>query len=288
MKSIKKNLLKLNLNIKKSNKNKSSHWQKHITYNNQFFDINKNHGFGSYENKSYKEIIYFILKRLVFKRKIFKTLLYRNLKNFFDSINRTVDADAIRHCFTLNLLKKYINPRSICIIGDGKLNGVLSAHLMFPLAKIYSVNLSETLAHDLLILNKLNLKIKNNVKIVDNLNCFTDSSKLVLVPSNFKKILMNKKIDLFINIASFQEMTEKEIKNYFKIVKNNKAMLYCCNREYKKLIGGEEIYFCRYPFSNSKIIFWENCPWHKKYYSLRYPFIKKFPNNVIHALVKFS
>ena len=73
MKSIKKNLLKLSQNIKKSNKNKSSHWYKYkITYNNEFLDINKNHDFGSYENKSYKEIIYFILKGLCLEEKFLK------------------------------------------------------------------------------------------------------------------------------------------------------------------------------------------------------------------------
>ncbi len=99
---------------------------------------------------------------------------------------------------------------------------------------------------------------------------------------------MNKKIELFINIASFQEMTTNEINEYFQIIKNNKSKLYCCNREYKKLPDGEEIYFEKYPFSNSKKIFWENCSWHQKLYSLKPPFIHKYDGNVKHCLVDFN
>ena len=99
---------------------------------------------------------------------------------------------------------------------------------------------------------------------------------------------MNKDIELFINISSFQEMTEIEIINYFEIIKNNKSKLYCCNREYKKLPGGEEIYFDKYPFSNCKKIFYENCPWHKKFYYLKEPpFIFNFDIHK-HCLVEFN
>ena len=78
--------------------------------------------------------------------------------------------------------------------------------------------------------------------------------KLNFIPANFKNYLINKNIDFFITIAAFQEMTVGEIDNYFKIISSNKSTLYCCSREYKKLVGGEEIYFDKYPWSNSKKI----------------------------------
>ena len=34
-------------------------------------------------------------------------------------MNRQIDNDAIRHIFIFNLLKKHINPKKICVIGDG-------------------------------------------------------------------------------------------------------------------------------------------------------------------------
>ena len=285
---LKKILEKLHKNIFESNKNKSSHWLNHTSDIDDILNISKNYHFGSYEKKSYKEFFYFFLRRIVFGNKVFKTRLYRNYKIIFDKINRTIDDDAIRHIFTFNCIGKYIEPKSICIIGDGKLNGLLSAHLMFPEAKLYSINLSEVLMHDLVILNKTNLKIKKEITVIEKIDQEDDNKQLKLIPSNFKNYLLNKKIDLFININSFQEMRKNEITNYFKIIKNNHAMLYCCNRDYKKLVGGEEIYFNEYPFNDSKKIFWESCMWQKKYYTMRYPFIRKFKPDILHCLVKFS
>ena len=139
--------------------------------------------------------------------------------------------------------------------------------------------------NDCIILDKLD--IFKSVTLVDDISSPKNNDLLTLIPSNFKKYLLNKDIELFINISSFQEMQQIEIDNYFEIIKNNKSKLYCCNREYKKLPGGEEIYFDKYPLSNSKKIFYENCPWVKKFYSLRPPFIKYYPNH-IHCLVEFN
>ena len=83
-------------------------------------------------------------------------------------------------------------------------------------------------------------------------------------------------------------MVPDEVNEYFEIIKDNKSKLYCCNRQYKKLPGGEELYFEKYPFSNSKKIFWEDCPWHQKFYSLRPPFIRNYEGNHKHCLVDFS
>ena len=118
-------------------------------------------------------------------------------------------------------MKEYVNPKSICVIGDGKINGILGAHLTFPKAKIFSVNLAEVLINDNLILEKTNIDLKKSVTLVDDLNIYSQKNMLFLIPSNNKKFLMNKKIELFINIAAFQEMTTDEISEYFEIIKNN-------------------------------------------------------------------
>ena len=224
---------------------------------------------------------------MVFGKNVLKTKTYFAYKSVFDKINRFIDADTIRHIFTFEKLKEHVNPKSICIIGDGKINGVLGAHLTFPNAKIYSVNLSETLINDNMILEKIDIDLKKSITLITDLNFPVKDKMLTLIPSNLKKILLNKNIDLFINIASFQEMVPDEVNEYFEIIKDNKSKLYCCNRQYKKLPGGEELYFEKYPFSNSKKIFWEDCPWHQKFYSLRPPFIKNYDGNTKHCLVDF-
>jgi hypothetical protein len=274
--------------INKSNLNKSSHWKKYLPENSDYLNEFAHFGFGAYTKKNFKNYIYNILIKIIFGNTIFKTETYNSYKIVFDEINRFIDVDTIRHIFTFEMLKKYINPKSICIIGDGKINGILGAHSTFPNAKIYSVNLPEVLINDNLIIDKTNIDLKKSVTLVEDVNTHSEDSKMFLIPSNNKRFLMNKKIELFINIVSFQEMTNYEINEYFEIIKNNKSKLYCCNREYKKLPGGEELYFEKYPFLNSKKLFWENCPWHQKYYSLRPPFIHKYDGNIKHCLVDFS
>ncbi len=278
---------KLISNIEETNKDKSSHWKKYLNKDSNFHNKILNFGFGSYTSKSYKDIFHRFLQKIIFGKKIFQTETYLKYKKIFDLNNRLIDSDTIRHIFTFEKLKEIINPRIICIIGDGKLNGLIGAHLTFPKAKIFTVNLSETLINDYIILKELNIELKNSIELVDNLE-FRVSDKIVhLIPSNLKDFLLNKNIDLFINIASFQEMNVNEINRYFVIVKKNKSKIYCCNREYKKLVGNEELYFNKYPWGNYKKIFWENCPWYKKFYAFKPPFIREYNGNIIHCLVDY-
>tara|TARA_Y100000310_G_C20478164_1_gene713426 strand:+ start:64 stop:924 length:861 start_codon:yes stop_codon:yes gene_type:complete len=279
---------KLINNIKETNLNKSSHWKKHLPDGSDYLNQFEHLGFGMFTKKSVKNLIHNILAKIIFGNEVFKTKTYYAYKSIFDKIERYIDVDTIRHIFTFEKIKEHLNPKTICIIGDGKLNGVLGAHLTFPSANIYSVNLSEVLINDYIILDKINLDLKKSVELIDNINFINNNKILTLVPSNYKKFLLNKNIELFINIASFQEMTKNEINSYFEIIKNNQSKLYCCNREYKKLPDGEELYFDKYPFSNSRKIFWENCPWHQKFYSLRPPFIHNYGGNIKHCLVDFS
>ena len=44
---------KLKSNIKNTDQNKSSHWHKHTRNIEEYLDITKNYGFGSYEKKTY-------------------------------------------------------------------------------------------------------------------------------------------------------------------------------------------------------------------------------------------
>lgn len=281
-------ITKLINNIDLSNQNKSSHWKKYLPADVNYLNHFKSNNFGTFTKKNIiRNYFENLLAKIVFGKDIFKTKTYENYLTVFNKIERHVDNDAFRHIFTFEKLKKIVNPQSICIIGDGKINGVLGAYLTFPSAKIFSVNLSEILINDYIILDQIDI-FKKSITLVDDISSSKKNKLLTLVPSNHKKFLLNKDIELFINIASFQEMTKIEIENYFKIIKNNKSKLYCCNREYKKLPGGEEIFFDKYPFSNAKKIFYEDCPWHQKFYSLEPPFIHDYDGNIKHSLVEFN
>ena len=274
--------------IDSTDKNKSSHWKKYLDKNSSFRDKASNLGFGTYTSKSYKDIFHKFLQKLIFGNKVFKSEIFQKYKKIFDLQNRLIDTDTIRHILTFEKLKNKVNPKKICIIGDGKINGILGAHLTFPDAKIFSVNLSETLINDYVILRDLDIKLAESIELVDKIEFKISNKILHLIPSHLKNFLLDRNIDLFINIASFQEMNVNEINKYFFIIKNNKSKIYCCNREYKKLFGNEEIYFNKYPWGNPKKLFWEDCPWHKKFYSLKPPFIRNYNGNCIHCLVDYK
>ena len=280
----------LKKHIKSTEKNKSSFWKKHL---NQFTDYLNPYAFVgavSYTKKSLvKKPLNFLLSRIVYGNNIFFSKTYKRFKKVFDSIDRQIDNEAIRHIFTFKLLKDQVNPSRICIIGDGKLNGLIGGITEFPEAKIYSVNLTEVLINDYLILEKTNLVKDNFVQVVNSIDDEDiKNKKVVFIPANFKNFLNDKKIDLFINITAFQEMTINEINDYFNIIKSNKSILYCCNREYKKLYDGEELYFNKYPWGYGNKLFSENCPWLQKFYFLKYPFISNYDGKIKHCLIDYS
>ena len=85
------------------------------------------------------------------------------------------------------MLSKYIKPNKVCIIGDGKINGLTGVNKIFPYSKIYSVNLSETLINDYLILLKSDLDLKSSVSVINSDDEIDTKTKLTLVPSQNKK-----------------------------------------------------------------------------------------------------
>ncbi len=195
----------------------------------------------------------------------------------------------MRHIFTFDLLKKINSPSNVCVIGDGKCNFIIGSLIIYPDAKIFSVNLSETLINDYMVLKQMKLLDDDDIQVIENEHdSILENKKLILVPSHLKEFLSNKSIDLFVNIASFQEMPVKEVDNYFRIIKSTNSLFYCCNREYKKLIGGEELYFNKYPWGNNTKELNEDCPWHQKLYQTKFPFIRKYDGNMKHCLIDYS
>lgn len=287
-----KNIDKLNKFIKFTEKNKSSHWKKYLNSKSDINNIFSSLGFGSYsKKKKIKKIFHYLLAIAVFGRNIFISNSYKKYKKIFDKSDRQIDVDTIRHIFTFKLIfekLKLSKIKKICLIGDGKLNAIIGCLSHFPEAKIYSINLAETLINDYLVCKNMKLIKLKNIQIVSSINDLNKSKKIFLIPSHLKNILFKKKIDLFINIASFQEMQISEIIKYFNIIKSSRSYLYCANREHKKLPGNENIYFSNYPWGNGKILLLENCQWHQKFYNFSYPFIRKYDGNVKHCLICYK
>ena len=286
------NLKKLKKFINLTQKNKSAHWKSYLNSKSDYYKNNSALGFGAYTTKSfYKKYLHFVLSRFVFGHYVFFTNTFKKYKQIFNKDNRQIDVDTIRHIHTFELLQKKINSskiKKVCIIGDGTFNGIIGCFLNFPYSKIYSINLAETLINDYIILKQMNICKQGDIQIVENKDDINKDKKVYLIPSHLKNLVYKKGIDLFINIASFQEMEMKEIKNYFNIIKSNKSLLYCCNRKHKKLPDGKNIFFEKYPWGNGIKLLLENCAWHQKFYLLRFPFIKKYDGNIKHCLIDYG
>jgi len=281
---------KLEKFIEFDNKTKSSHWNLYLNSNANYMNTFESLGFGGYSKKTlFKKIYHYIFSILIFDNNIFKSETYKNYKIFFDKSKRQINVDTIRHIFTFDLLKSINPPSNVCVIGDGKCNFVIGNLLTFPNSRIFSINLSETLINDYLVLKEMKILDDTEIQVIENEHdAILENKKLILIPSHLKEFLLNKDIDLFVNIASFQEMTIDEIENYFRIIKSNNPLFYCCNREYKKLVGGEELYFDSYPWGNITKKFNEDCPWHQKFYQFNYPFIGKHDGNIKHCLIDYK
>lgn len=271
--------------IKETDNNKSSFWKPLLKEKN-ISDLEKNFGFGSFEKKNFlRGILHLFFQIILFRNmlSIFFSKEYKNYKKIFKKMSRQIDNDTMRHIFTFKLLKQKIDPKKICIIGDGKINFLSGCLKIFPSSKIYSINLGEVLFHDYSIIKKYNILDDNEIEVVEDSHFINNKKKLFLIPSSRKDIIRNQDIELFVNMVSFQEMDIQEVEDYFELILSNKATIYCCNREKKKLPDGQEVLFEKYPWKDFKMEFFEDCPWHQKYYSFRPPFIKKYDANILHC-----
>ena len=281
---------KLVKSIELDAKTKSSHWRKYLNSKSNYLNPYESLGFGGYSNKTLlKSIYHYFFSILINDKRIFKSETYKKFKTFLDKHKRQMNQDTIRHIFTFDLLKNINPPSNVCVIGDGKCNFIIGSLITFPDARIFSINLSETLINDYLILKENKILNDANIQVIETKDeIIFENTKLILIPSHLKQFLANKDIDLFVNIASFQEMTLPEVDNYFKIIKSNNSLFYCCNREFKKLPGGEELYFDKYPWGNFPKKINEDCPWFQKLYQSRFPFIKRYDGNIKHCLIDYS
>jgi hypothetical protein len=200
---------------------------------------------------------------------------------------RAIDFDCVKQILSMDLLCKHniLNRvKTAVVIGDGY--GYMTALLrtLLPEATIICVNLGRILFFDVYYLGK----------ILPNENCCLNStqdnhSRLIFWEAENYQALDSLSVDLFINIASMQEMNTSVIGNYFKIMRSGKGerYFYCCNRLEKTLPDGSVIRFDAYPWDrNDEVFLDELCPWYQKFPILQPPFWKSFDGPIQHRFVK--
>lgn len=275
----------------------SSHWKKFGQYQtvkskkiSKIEDIElSGYGFGDFKVRNLFNIVKNLPTYFYLKTKIYplcdKNFLRIALNNSKKS-NQLMSHDTARMVLTLDFLSKNLpdlKNKKIVIIGDGyaRLGTLIKG--AFPNSKIIYVNLGRTLLFDLVFSKKCfpkaSVKILNPLSNPDADFNFVEAEELSEI---------NITGDLFINIASMQEMNYEQINEYFEIIKNQKkgTYFYCCNREAKKLPDGEVIQFNKYPWKGLEIELLEYCPWHQEFPKNRPPFKGKFDGPILHSLSK--
>tara|TARA_X000001036_G_C20548652_1_gene753430 strand:- start:490 stop:1059 length:570 start_codon:yes stop_codon:yes gene_type:complete len=179
---------------------------------------------------------------------------------------------------------------NICVIGDGKGNFIHGILDIKNIKKIYSVNLPQSLIQDYLIFKKYNSIDSKLIKVVNNNEDLLDEScKVFLIPAENKRLLHDQKINLFVNMFSFQEMPLSETHEYIDVMLSNSAYLYSLNREKKVMFDGEVISYYDYGIQDKgKIIFEKEAEFVKKFYNLQFPFIHNKNGKAISTLAAFT
>jgi hypothetical protein len=210
--------------------------------------------------------------------------------------------DSIKQILSINMILKNVGGKgdftsngiyTVCVIGDGY--AFLSNFIKFidPKIKVISINLGRTLFFDVMY-SKLCHPTLDSVLLNhdENKNKIQTDSEIMFIEAENFNLLEGMQVDLFINIASMQEMDPKVTQEYFEYIRSSTkkpCYFYCCNRSHKKLPDGTVTEFKNYPWKVSdEILLNEPCPWYQKYPSLKPPFWHKFDSPIEHKLVQIN
>ena len=186
---------------------------------------------------------------------------------------------------TIDFLERNISnleSKRFCLIGDGygRFGSILKS--IYPNCSVIYINLGRTLVFDYYYTSKV--FPNSNHQLNRTQDKFSDDFTYIEA-ERYREFKLEAEI--FINIASMQEMDMKTINEYFSLIKSQpqSVYFYCANRISKKLPDGSIINFNEYPWSGMKVLIDELCPWHQKFPSIKPPFVRKFDGPVQHRLV---
>lgn len=215
--------------------------------------------------------------------------------------------NAYRQVCTLNVIAKNIPEETakgrmfFLMIGDGY--GILSALIKnkFPNSTIVFIDIGRTLLFQAYYCGKVfpNLKHEQiNYTTSDNIHDF------IYCPTEHLNKLDQFSFDIVTNIASMQEMNPSTIARYFHFIRKHvtqKHLFYCCNREFKEMVGGDTSEFLRYPWAKEDMYLIDgDCPWFNFFFAkgkferelqiagISVPLIKYYNGRMLHRLARLS
>ena len=277
----------------------SSHWKKFGSkgsaskVNNQY--IIRSFGVSNYQKRSISRlfqnlIIGFFLKDFI-KKYCFDKESLITAKKIAQILEIYFSFNHIKHVIVydiLNRLKLYKG--TICIIGDGDaFMGTLIKKLNSKV-RILFVNIGKNLISDVNYYSKI---FPNHIPVLiskrSQINGLNTNNVGFLEAEKYQ-LLYKRPINLFINIASMQEMNPSVINNYFNLMRSSskKSYFYCLNRQEKVLPDGTAVRFRDYQWENSKVIIDEICPFVKKFPTSIPPFWKPFDGVHLHKLIELN
>ena len=191
--------------------------------------------------------------------------------------NFEVTDHIVRSYYYVNILNSYIElskTNFIAEIGAGSGNLMLLLKHHFNTKCIISIDLPETLILCISFLN--NTLPKAKILLPNEINKKIDKDTLlnydfIFLTPNQTNFLEENLIDLFINIASFSEMTTTQIKDYINLIQKvgkKGSFFFNSNRAEKIPISddqdekygrAEPIRFSEYPFFDNEILLFETC-----------------------------
>jgi len=275
-----------------TNKSKSSSYNiylKNINYKNIYAQFST----GGFAKKTIiRDIFNFFFSRLVYKFEIFKTESYKRICLINRKLNVSLNVNMILHLFIFKFLKEKISPKNLCILGDGKANAVFNAFTNFPNVKIFSINISEVLINDYLIIKKSKIFNTKEIDVVTKITQhISPNKKLILIPSHMKNFINRINVDLFISIECLQELNEIEKKRYLKIISRQKNNFFYFKERNKKILpGGEKNLFKEFFPKNCNILMNKEVTFQKIFYNTKFPYIHFInkSDGVKHAFVQIK
>jgi hypothetical protein len=246
-------------------------------------------GFGDFKRNSFRNSIISLFVFVYLAIKWWPQLSWKSFLLTFRFSLKTKQIfgyDLTRMILSINFLANNIgnlDGKKVVIIGDGygRFGGLLKT--IYPNCQVVYINLGRTLLFDYFYSMKSHPQSQH--KLITKENEFIRDFNYIEAET-YQDITL--KGDIFINIASMQEMDMKQINEYFDLICSQiqGTIFYCCNRVSKRLPDDSVIDFFKYNWGELKLLIDELCPWHQKFPSIRPPFIRNFDGPVQHRLVK--